>query len=419
MMASLPVMKDAPHNLSPYSTCPFRKWIVYNEPPNIACTRRRSAARVMLAVGRVPCVGHDAPATNAMRKKIAEYALRFALLIMLVACGGEPHPSYPSTSTPQAIPADALIIVNGLIIDGTGADPLPDGIVALRGTRIMAVGRKAEFAIPSEADLIDAKGGTILPGIINAHTHSTADPATRRFSFLLKGVTATCDLGAPLESMSQFEQDDTTGPSARGFRAGPIITAPGGYPDVAGQGRHLNYEVANPDEARAAVVDLVNRGADVIKIALEPGPTGASWPVLSPQEVSAIVEKAHARGRLVRAHVTRADLLDIALDAGVDVIEHVPLPQLTEADWKVVAEDRNHLKLPTDYEAQLARMIRQHVVMVPTLSVMPAICNMNWYGMPVEYQPLCGELFLEVVRRFHDLGGTVALGNDYGLWTWQ
>jgi imidazolonepropionase-like amidohydrolase len=353
-----------------------------------------------------------------MRKRIAECALGFTLLLALVACGGAPHPSYPSTvpstSTLQAIPADALVIINGLVIDGTGADPIPDGIVALWGTRIVAVGHKVDFAIPSEADIIDAKGGTILPGIINAHTHGTAYPATRRFSFLLKGVTATCDLGAQLESMSLFEQDDATGPSARGFRAGPIITTPGGYPDVAGQGHHLNYEVATPDEARAAVIDLVNRGADVIKIALEPGPTGASWPVLSPQEVSAIVEEAHIRGRLVRAHVTRADLLDIALDARVDVIEHMPIPQLTEADWKVAAEDRDHLKLPAEYEAQLARMVEQHVVMVPTLSVMPAICNMNWYGMPAEFQPLCGELFLEVVRRFHDLGGMVALGNDYG-----
>jgi imidazolonepropionase-like amidohydrolase len=344
-----------------------------------------------------------------MGKKIAECVSGFTLLLVLVACGGEPHPSYPptvsSTSTREAIPADALVIVNGLVIDGTGSAPIPDGMVATWGTRIVAVGPKENFAIPSEAELIDARGGTILPGIINAHTHGTADPATRRFSFLLKGVTATCALGAPLESMSQFEQDDSPGPSARGFRAGPIITAPGGYPDVAGQGRRLNYEVANPDEARAAVADLVNRYADFIKIALEPGRAGASWPILSPQEVSAVVEEAHARGKLVRAHVTRTDQSDIGLEAKVDVIEHVPIPQLTEADWKAATVDRDQLILPAEYEAQLARMVAQHVVMVPTLSVTPAICNMNWYNMPAEFQPLCGNLFLEVVHHFHDLGG--------------
>ncbi len=353
-----------------------------------------------------------------MGKKIAEFVSGFALLLALVACGGEPHPSYPprvpSTSRLEAIPAEALVIINGLVIDGTGAAPIPDGIVAMWGNRIVAMGPKENYAIPSEAELIDARGGTILPGIINAHTHGTADPATRRFSFLLKGITTTCDLGAPLGSMSQFGQDDSAGPSARGFRAGPVITAPGGYPDVAGQGRHLNYEVANPEEARAAVADLVNRYADFIKIALEPGPAGASWPMLSPQEVSAIVEEAHARGRLVRAHVTRADLLDIALEAKVDVIEHVPIPQLTEADWKAAVVDRDHLILPAEYKAQLARMVEQQVVMVPTLSVTPAICNMNWYGMPAEFQPLCGKLFLEVLHHFHDLGGMVALGNDYG-----
>jgi imidazolonepropionase-like amidohydrolase len=61
-------------------------------------------------------------------------------------------------------------------------------------------------------------------------------------------------------------------------------------------------------------------------------------------------------------------------------------------------------------------MVKQRVVMVPTLSVMPVICDMDWYGTPPEYRPLCGELLLEVVRRFHDLGGTIALGNDYGTW---
>jgi imidazolonepropionase-like amidohydrolase len=125
-----------------------------------------------------------------------------------------------------------------------------------------------------------------------------------------------------------------------------MITAPGGYPDAEGRGHHFNYEVANPDEARAAVADLVNRGADFIKIVLEPGPIGVSCPVPSPQEVKAIVEEAHARGKLVRAHVIHADFLDVALDAGVDAIEHIPIPRLSEADWKVATDDKDHLKLP-------------------------------------------------------------------------
>jgi imidazolonepropionase-like amidohydrolase len=217
-----------------------------------------------------------------------------------------------------------------------------------------------------------------------------------------------------LESMSQFEQNDNTGPSARGFQAGPIITAPGGYPDAGNQGHHLNYEVANIDEARTAVLDLVARGVDYIKIALEPGPAGYSWPVLSLQEVSAIVEEAHAHGLLVRAHVTMADQLDFALDAGIDVIEHVPIPQLSEADWKIATADTDHIILPADYQGELIRMIQQNVTMVPTLSVMPTICNMNWYGMPQEFRPMCANLFLEVVRQFHDMGGMIAVGNDYG-----
>jgi hypothetical protein len=136
----------------------------------------------------------------------------------------------------------------------------------IQGDRIVAVGPRANFVIPASAQVIDALGGTILPGIINAHVHGTSNAAVRRVYFLLKGVTSVCDMGSPLKQMPQFAQDHTRGPTARGFKSGPIVTAPGGYPDIFWHA-DVNYEVATTDEARAAVDDLISRGADVIKIA--------------------------------------------------------------------------------------------------------------------------------------------------------
>lgn len=114
------------------------------------------------------------------------------------------------------------------------------------------------------------------------------------------------------------------GDVARGFRAGPILTAPGGLPGAVIQG-NLNYEVATTGEARTAVVDLSERGADVIKVYLQDESGGASYPMLGEDELAAIVEEAHGLGLLVRAHVTYAFLLDNAIQAGVDTIEHVPV----------------------------------------------------------------------------------------------
>jgi hypothetical protein len=127
------------------------------------------------------------------------------------------------TSSPAA-----LAITNGTVVDGTGAGPISEGMVLVEGNRIAAVGRVADMIAPPDAAVVDAKGGTILPGIVDAHVHGAADPAVRR-QILTGGVTSVCDLGSPKGEMPCFERDDTgQGPAARGFRAGPVLTAPGG-----------------------------------------------------------------------------------------------------------------------------------------------------------------------------------------------
>ena len=112
---------------------------------------------------------------------------------------------------------------------------------------------------------------------------------------------------------------------ARGFRAGPILTAPGGLPGVLLPDEDLNYEVATVVEAQAAVADLVGRDADVLKVYFDPW---NDYPMLDEERVRTIVAEAHKRERLVRAHVNLVDVWHLALESGVDVIDHVPKPQL-------------------------------------------------------------------------------------------
>jgi imidazolonepropionase-like amidohydrolase len=353
------------------------------------------------------------PETDAMKPGLVAYMLVFALLLALVACAA-PAPTAPTAPSPQPVPVDALVIQNGRVIAATGEPPIPDGMVVIQGDRILAVGRAAQFSLPPQANVVDAKGGTIMPGIINAHVHSTSNSAVRRVYFLLKGVTAVCDLGSELDKMPEFEQDSSSGLSARGFRAGPIVTAPGGYPGVF-WGFELNYEVANPGEAREAVADLVKRGADVIKIALEPGSVQDPWPMLTLEEVQVIVQEAHARGKLVRAHVGRTEgtrVLDIVLESGVDVIEHVPLPLFSIMDAYNLLQDRDRYTLTREQEAQLDRLAAQGVIMVPTLDYPMLWCESAKLTPGVKQA--CLDFYLEPVRRFHSMGGMVALGNDYG-----
>lgn len=336
-------------------------------------------------------------------------------LVGAAACGGQVSPGDAPASSSRTI------IMNGTVVDGRGSEPIRDGVVVMVEDRITFVGRAADYPFPSEGQVIDARGGTILPGIIDAHVHGASDPAIRR-RFLLSGVTAVCDMGSPLEHMPRFDEDYLAqDPVARGFRAGPIITAPGGLPDAVLH-EDVNYEVGTPHEARAAVVELHNRGADVIKVYLQGEDNGVTHPMVSEEELTAIVEEAHAHGLLVRAHVSHASLFGMAIRAGVDAIEHVPMnvteseyQSYSESQWQGFLESNDPLQvffaeLYPQYEAQLERMAQEGIVMVPTLD--------SYWGYyraasPTRQEDMGIAILMGIVRRFHELGGVVALGSDW------
>jgi imidazolonepropionase-like amidohydrolase len=325
------------------------------------------------------------------------------LLVLLAACGAAEREELQSVS---------IVVTNGIVIDGTGADPITDGLVAIQGNRIVAVGQSTDFKVPEEADVIDAAGGTILPGVFNAHAHYTT-ASSRRDSFLLDGITSVCDLGTSLRRMQEFDREEIqSGPAARGFKAGPIVTAPGGYPGPI-HGSHLSYEIQGVDEAENAVRDLHTRGADFIKVALEPGFDDDTLPMITIEELRSVVATAHDNDLLVRAHVNKSDLLDMALEAGVDVIEHVPMPSDSCENLEAMLDDDGKYRIPSRLEAQMLRMIEQGVVLVPTLDALTNdIFLLNYVKSEPEHFT---QAVLTVVRFFHDSGGIIAVGNDYGF----
>lgn len=353
-----------------------------------------------------------------MSLKTASRMLIAATLLTLAGCIPAAGSEIPSA------PSGLIVITNGTVITATGSEPIPDGTVVLEGDRIVYAGEAAGFSIPEGARVLDARGGTILPGFIDAHTHGTADPAVRR-SFLLDGVTSICDLGAPLDDMEQFDlafyRDD---PVARGFHAGPIITAPGGLPDVV-LGEDLNYEVATPEEGRAAVQYLHQQGVDQIKVYLHTEANGISYPMLDAATLDAIVEEAHSLDLPVRAHVTYASLLEMAVAAGVDTVEHVPVNQ-TRAEQEAadpefmlqLLESSDPVELlftegSPEYAALIGEMAEAGIILVPTLE--------RPYGRfiatqePVDRMAL--DIVLGIVGAFNQMGGEVGLGTDFNLGT--
>jgi imidazolonepropionase-like amidohydrolase len=348
-----------------------------------------------------------------MKNSKSRAAIVLLLIASIAACGG-----MEGSST------GLLVIMYGTVIDGTGADPIEDGIVVIEGDRITFVGSGVGYSIPRGAQVIDAHGGTILPGFIDSHVHTTSDPVLRR-EFLIGGVTAVCDVGTPLVDIVQFDLEYAgDDPAARGYKAGPIVTAVGGLPDAV-LNANLNYEVGTPEEARAAVVDLHDRGADMIKVYLHRESGGTQYPMLDEEMLAAIVEEAHAQGLYVRAHVTYIDLFDMALTAGVDTIEHIPINSAqpyfetaSEAELQRIFSSDQPLQvffdeIDPEFEGRLETMAASGIIMVPTLE-RPYGEIFRMPNPPREYSVIM-ETILGIVRTYHELGGTVALGTDFNV----
>jgi imidazolonepropionase-like amidohydrolase len=279
--------------------------------------------------------------------------------------------------TPSSQGADTLALVNGTLIDGTGAEPIPDAVLVIQGERIVAAGSREEIEIPREALIIDLEGTTLLPGFINAHVHFGFREENLQ-AWAYGGVTTVRDEGIissePLDDLMAFRDTAVQDPmNARLVSAGYIISVPNGYGDLF---------VDSPEAARQKVFGELDAGVDMIKLSMEDGYAGQSGlPKLTEDELAAIVSAAHERGRLVSGHITQAEYLEILVEAGVDDIAHIAYDVVPDEVWQ--------------------EMVAKDIYVTPTFTVF------RNYHAPMDVCVLN-------LRNFVEQGGQVALGNDYG-----
>lgn len=250
----------------------------------------------------------------------------------------------------------------GRVFDGTGA-AAREATVVITGDRIASVLAPGATGWPSDARVIDVAGKTVLPGLIDMHTHLTyteqglspdvtlsqADAALRgmeRLRFYVEsGITSIRDVGsagdAPFRLKDWVNEGRIAGP--RVFLAGQGITGTGGH-GAEGLTPHSALfggvrEASGPDDWREAVREQFKNGADVIKIMSH----------FSRAEVAAAVEEAHALGVRVTCDC-ETHYVEWAVDAGVDMIEH-PLPRTDETIGKMAAKGVASIPtvIPYDY----------------------------------------------------------------------
>ena len=195
-----------------------------------------------------------------------------------------------------------IAIVGATLIDGRGGPPVSDAVVIVKGERIEAVGNRASVKIPPGAEIVDAKGLTLLPGLIDSHFHIDGDDPLPAL-YLSHGVTSIRDPGQWIEAYDKARK--AAAPVPRLFLCGPHLDSPpAAYPADS-------YIVRDADETRLAVNHFVNDGASAIKVYFR----------LPLALIKVAIDTAHSRGVPVMGHLEIVDARD-AIIAGIDGIEH-------------------------------------------------------------------------------------------------
>jgi len=222
------------------------------------------------------------------------------------------------------MPPDKLTaICNARVFDG---DRVLDGQnVVINGTVIQAVGR----TLPTGAVLVEAKGGTLLPGLIDSHVHTDMDGLR---DALLFGVTTELEMQGHWTLRQRREiagRDDVADLRTSGMG----VTPPGGHPSQYMKSTSnliirwfFRFPfVSSPEEAVRFVDRQAAKGADYVKVFIEEGTT-VGFPglrVLDDDTLSAAVDEAHRLGKMAIAHVTSLKGGEKAISAGVDGLAHL------------------------------------------------------------------------------------------------
>ena len=327
-----------------------------------------------------------------------------------------------------------MLVVNaGLFIDGNGGEPRRNTRIYVEKGIIIDVVDGQSASVPEGATLLDASAYTVMPGMVEAHTHvvfnGIPDDPTNGQVGLVSDLTGTIALQAYVNAKKDLEAGFTTirdmlsfefvdialrNAINRGLVEGPRIsacgyglTSTGGHMDFTKGLRpdvHLSYFnniVDTPDQARTTVRFLIKMGVDHIKINCGTcyrvkGRPLIHAPEMRPEVISAIVEEAHTAGRRVAAHCNGTTELK-TVQAGVDSLEHAHF--IDDETIQAMAEYGTYL-VPT-----MTHCVRN------SIDIRKKLPEEKW---PTDLVLNAYDSMYRVIPRAFQLGVKIATGTDAG-----
>lgn len=315
----------------------------------------------------------------------------------------------------------------GLLIDGSGSEPVRNAVVVVEGSQILSVERGESFDVPADAHVIDLSDKTVLPGFIDAHvhlmglTHDTLNPvqwmtvpdslaavrAAKEAEALLKaGFTTVRDVGSHVAIGVRDAIEEGTAAGCRILTSGPVLGQTGGHVDAhfvplswVREKNWYGFIVDGVDGCRQGAREILRQGADLLKICTTGGvmsqkdhPHHEQFTV---DEIAAIVEEARRVGKFVASHAQSDAGIRNAVRCGVHTIEHA-----------IYCDD------------ETVRMILEHgTIVVPTLAVVERFYRRGEeFGLPewsIRKIKEVRDAHWDSVARLYKAGVTLALGTDF------
>jgi imidazolonepropionase-like amidohydrolase len=239
-------------------------------------------------------------------------------------------------AAPNAL-AQIVAIEHATVIDGTGAAPRGDITLILENARIREMGSSSSLRAPAGAQVIDATGKFVVPGIINAHGHvgDNREPQLRQYA--LYGVTTTTSMAMDADDIAQFKDQQKRG-DLRGAR---ILTVKYRFSTLPVPGP----EIRTPEAGRAKVDEIVAKGADFIKVWVDP--QEGRVPKLTPEFCAAVFEQARKHGKTTMAHIVEYEDAKKMVELGVDILVHDVRDRELDGEFIATLKRKNVSVIPT------------------------------------------------------------------------